>query len=72
MPNTSYGSRRTAPNNAVSVDGYGSPVTPVGERPRVGGVKAGSKNFSVTLPAGSTTVLTLKKTQPSPSTQEST
>jgi len=63
---------QTAPNNAVSVDGYGLPITPVGERPRVGGVKAGSKNFSVTLPAGSTTVLILKKTQPSPSPQEST
>lgn len=61
----------TAPRNAVSVDGYGLPITPVGERPRVGGMKAGSKNFSVTLPAGSTTVLTLKKTQPSPSPQES-
>lgn len=62
---------QTAPNSAVSVDGYGLPITPVGERPRVGGMKAGSKNFSVTLPAGSTTVLTLKKTQPSPSPQES-
>ena len=62
---------RTAPRNAVSVDGYGLPIAPVGERPRVGGVKAGSRNFSVTIPAGSTTVLTLKKTQPSPSPQES-
>ncbi|MBD2761389.1 cellulase family glycosylhydrolase [Kocuria sp. cx-116] len=62
---------QTAPRNAVSVDGYGLPMTPVGERPRVGGVKAGSRNVSVTLPAGSTTVLTLKKTQPSPSPQES-
>lgn len=60
-----------APKNAANVDGYGLPITPAGERPRVGGVKAGSKNISVTLPAGSTTVLTLKKTQPSPSPKES-
>ncbi|MDN5700481.1 MAG: cellulase family glycosylhydrolase [Kocuria sp.] len=60
-----------APSNAASVDGYGLPITPAGERPRVGGVKAGSKTVDVTLPAGSTTVLTLKKTQPSPSPKES-
>ena len=60
-----------APSNAVSLDGYGLPITPPSERPRVGGVKAGSKTVDVTLPAGSTTVLTLKKTQPSPSPKES-
>ena len=59
------------PSNAVSVDGYGLPITPPSERPRVGGVKAGSKTIDVALPAGSTTVLTLKKTQPSPSPKES-
>lgn len=62
---------KPAGSGSVSVDGYGLPITPVAERPRVAGVQAGAQKFSVTLPAGSTTVLTLRKSQPTPTPQES-
>ena len=49
---------------AASVDGYGLPITPPSSRPQVSGVEAGSHAFTVSLPAGSTTVLTIDLKHP--------
>ena len=62
---------RPVGDGSVSVDGYGLPITPVAQRPAVAGIEPGSTSFTVPIPAGSTTVLTLKKTTATPTAQES-
>ncbi|MDN3225574.1 hypothetical protein QWJ06_02400 [Kocuria rhizophila] len=49
---------------AASVDGYGLPIAPPSSRPRVSGVEPGRHAFTVSLPAGSATVLTIDTQQP--------
>ncbi|MXN61698.1 hypothetical protein GR184_03605 [Bacillus sp. BGMRC0062] len=49
---------------AASVDGYGLPITPPSSRPQVSGVEAGSHAFTVSLPAGSSTMLTIDTQKP--------
>ena len=49
---------------AASVDGYGLPIAPPSSRPRVPGVEPGRHAFTVSLPAGSATVLTIDTQQP--------
>lgn len=51
---------RPADRGAVSVDGYGLPITPPADRPEVAGVRPGATSFAVSLPAGTTTVLTIE------------
>ncbi|MCT2249984.1 hypothetical protein [Kocuria rhizophila] len=49
---------------APSVDGYGLPIAPPSSRPRVSGVEPERHAFTMSLPAGSTTVLTIDTQQP--------
>ena len=51
---------RPSAEGAVSVDGYGLPITPPADRPAVAGVRPGATSFAVSLPAGTTTVLTIE------------
>ena len=51
---------RSSADGAVSVDGYGLPITPPADRPEVAGVRSGATSFAVSLPAGTTTVLTIE------------
>ncbi|RKQ36429.1 hypothetical protein C1C97_001780 [Kocuria tytonis] len=47
-------------DDAAGVDGHGLPIAPPQHRPAVAGVRAGAASFAVSLPAGSTTVLTIE------------
>lgn len=50
---------RPVASGSVAVDGYGLPIAPAASRPAVAGVDAGERTFSLALPAGTTSVLTI-------------